>query len=260
MNASSSSSSGTMLSKITRRPPGARTRAASARNRSGFGKWWGAKRAATTSNSASEKGMASASPRRNVTLPAPQPVTYRSAATSIAGVRSRAQTSRASGANARAVWPPPVATSRTRSPPERAATPVIRSSSSPSTWMRSRTYRSAAAPKRSLDSRLVSSGDDTGVPQGPQLVRAAAQQLVEDLVGVLAEHGRRPGRGVGVGGQHDRPAGGSHPAQRGVLDLGDQPARRCLRVLQHLRHAEDRRVGDVIGLEDLLPLGHGVLA
>ena len=105
------------MSSTRNEPPARSTRATCRSAGSRAGKWWAAVRQVTVPKVPSRNGRASTSAPRKRTPVAPSAVTNSRAAWTIGSVTSIATTLGVKREKASAVWPPPVAMSRTRAGP-----------------------------------------------------------------------------------------------------------------------------------------------
>src|SRR5262245_61991048 len=173
------------MSSSSSEPPGVRTRAISRTAAAGLGKWCGARRQVARSNAPALKGRASTSPARNAMFAAPRSRAKARAAASMGSVRSDPTTWPATPAKARAVCPPPVATSSTCVGRRARPQATSRSRSSPVACSGLVTYAAALGPNWSRMRRpwpsltawlcRVRRGGGTGSPDRAGRGRTAAR-------------------------------------------------------------------------------------
>src|SRR5260370_21511334 len=76
-----------------------------------------------------------------------------------------------------------------------------------------------------------------------EVVTRVAQETRENLVVVLAGHGREPADAAGRLRQLERCPGGGQGTEDGMVELHEHLARLHLRIRDHLGHVVDRRGG-----------------
>src|SRR6202158_6222794 len=93
-----------------------------------------------------------------------------------------------------------------------------------------------------------------------EIIARVAQESREDLVVVLAGHGRQPADAAGRLRELERRPGGGQRTEEGMVALHEHLARLHLRVAAHLGHVVDRRGGDAGRREDAYNLRLGARA
>src|ERR1700754_1892191 len=83
-------------------------------------------------------------------------------------------------------------------------------------------------------------------------------EFAQDLLGMLAEVGRAPGRSLGDAMHRNRAADGRGQPAAGTFQRNDDAVRRQLRIVDHLLRSADFAKGDVHAGENRMPMRHGL--